>query len=143
LQYLGIVAAIKGFCRDFSEQNNVEIEFEAQDLPRPLPSEISLCLFRVVQEALHNSAKHSGVRHFKVQLGGTSDGIHLTVSDAGVGFDVRNATGGRGLGLTSMQERVKLVNGTIRIESKPMAGTNIHVRVPFTTERNSVQAAGK
>ena len=143
LQYLGIVAAIKSFCRDFSEQHDVKIDFDAHDLPRPLPSEISLCLFRVVQEALHNSAKHSGVRHFKVQLGGTSDGIHLTVSDAGVGFDVRNATGGRGLGLTSMQERVKLVNGTIRIESKPMAGTNIHVRVPFTTGRNSVQAAGK
>jgi PAS domain S-box-containing protein len=143
LQYLGIVAAIRGFCRDLSEQHNVEIDFEAQDVPRPLPSEISLCLFRVVQEALHNSAKHSGVRHFKVQLRGTSDGIHLTVSDGGVGFDVKTATGGRGLGLTSMQERVRLVNGTIRIESKPMAGTNIHVRVPFTKERNSVLAAGR
>jgi PAS domain S-box-containing protein len=143
LQYLGIVAAIRGFCRDLNEQHNVEIDFEAKDVPRPLASEISLCLFRVVQEALHNSAKHSGVRHFQVQLRGTSDGIHLTVSDAGVGFDVKTATGGRGLGLTSMQERVRLVNGTIRIESKPMAGTNIHVRVPFTKERNSARAAGK
>ncbi len=142
LQYLGIGAAVGGFCRDFGEQQNVEIDFNTDHLPSPLPSDISLCLFRVLQEALHNSAKHSGVRHFKVRLWGTSDGIHLTVSDSGVGFDVKSATKGRGLGLTSMQERVRLVNGTITIESKPTAGTTIHVRVPFMWERSSERAAG-
>jgi signal transduction histidine kinase len=133
---------VGGFCRDFGEQQNVEIDFNTDHLPSPLPSDISLCLFRVLQEALHNSAKHSGVRHFKVRLWGTSDGIHLTVSDSGVGFDVKSATKGRGLGLTSMQERVRLVNGTITIDSKPTAGTTIHVRVPFSWERSSERAAG-
>ena len=127
---------------NFSEQHDVKIDFDAHDLPRPLPSDISLCLFRVLQEALHNSAKHSGTRHFKVRLWGTSDGIHLTVSDSGVGFDVKSAAKGRGLGLTSMQERVRLMNGTIMIDSKPMAGTTIHVCVPFTAERSSERAAG-
>ena len=61
LEYLGIVAAMKGFCREFGEKQNVEIDFNTHDLPGPLPAEISLCLFRVLQEALHNSAKHSGV----------------------------------------------------------------------------------
>ena len=142
LQYLGIAAAIAGFCRDFGEQQNVEIDFNTRHLPSPLPSDISLCLFRVLQEALHNSAKHSGTRHFKVRLWGTSDGIHLTVSDSGVGFDIKSAATGRGLGLTSMQERVRLMNGTIMIDSKPMAGTTIHVCVPFTSERSSERAAG-
>jgi len=142
LQYLGIAAAIAGFCRDFGEQQNVDIDFNTHHLPSPLPSDISLCLFRVLQEALHNSAKHSGTRHFKVRLWGTSDGIHLTVSDSGVGFDVKSAAKGRGLGLTSMQERVRLMNGTIMIDSKPMAGTSIHVSVPFTSERSSERAAG-
>jgi signal transduction histidine kinase len=142
LQYLGIAAAIAGFCRDFGEQQNVDIDFNTHHLPSPLPSDISLCLFRVLQEALHNSAKHSGTRHFKVRLWGASDGIHLTVSDSGVGFDVKSAAKGRGLGLTSMQERVRLMNGTIMIDSKPMAGTSIHVSVPFTSERSSERAAG-
>ena len=63
LQYLGIVGAVKGFCREFSAQHKVEIDFQTDALPALSP-DVSLCLFRVLQEALHNSAKHSGVRHF-------------------------------------------------------------------------------
>src|SRR5262249_54170811 len=68
LEYLGVVVAIKGFCREFGERQRVEIDFRSDDLPMRLSPEISLCLFRVLQEALHNAAKHSGVRHFKVRL---------------------------------------------------------------------------
>src|SRR4051812_3854954 len=73
LEYMGMVPAMRSFCEEFSKQQKVEIEFKNQDLGRSFPPDVSLCLFRVLQEALHNAMKHSGVRHFKVQLRGTSD----------------------------------------------------------------------
>ena len=135
LQYLGIVAAMSGFCREFGEQQKVEIDFKTHDLPVPLSPDISLCLFRVLQEALHNSTKHSGVRYFEVELWGTTDEIHLTISDAGAGFDVDAAKASRGLGLISMAERLKLLNGALSIESQLQRGTTIHARVPFSSDR--------
>jgi PAS domain S-box-containing protein len=130
LQYLGLAAALKGFCQEFSEQQKVEVDCKTHDLPTPLSPDTSLCFFRVLQEALHNAAKHSGVRHFEVRLWGTPDEIHLTISDSGVGFDVQAAKASRGLGLISMQERLKLLNGTLAIESQLQRGTTIHASVP-------------
>jgi PAS domain S-box-containing protein len=142
LQYLGIVAAMRGFCREFAEQQRIEIDFSSHDLPHPLLSpEISLSLFRVLQEALHNASKHSGGRHFDVQLWGSTGEIHLTVSDSGVGFDTQAAKEGRGLGLTSMQERLRLVNGELFIESEPSRGTTIHARVSLTPVQDSMREA--
>jgi signal transduction histidine kinase len=114
----------------------MQIDFKGADLPRLSP-EISLCLFRVLQEALQNAAKHSGVRRIEVQLAENSGQIHLVVSDSGRGPDIEAARREGGLGLTSMQERVRLVGGTIVIESKPMGGTTIHVRVPLESKRHS------
>ena len=131
LEYLGIVAAMRGFCQEFGEKQKLEIDFRSHDLPSPVPPGTSLCLFRIVQEALHNAAKHSGAARFAVRFWGTPGEIHLTISDPGVGFDLDAALKGRGLGLISMQERVRLVNGTISIASKPMNGTEINVRVPL------------
>ena len=144
LEYLGITTAVRGFCKEFGEQQKVEIDFQTHDLPSPLDPDISLCLFRVLQEALNNSAKHSGVRQVAVQLWGTSDEIHLTVSDRGAGFDSEHEKQreSRGLGLISMEERLKLVNGTFSVESQPNRGTTIHARVPFTAETESRRAAG-
>ncbi len=133
LQYLGIAAAMRGFCREFGEQQKVEIDCKIHDLPVPLSPDISLCFFRVLQEALHNSAKHSGVRYFEVELWGTPDEIHLTVSDSGAGFDIDAAKASRGLGLISMEERLKLLKGTLSIESQLQRGTTIHARVPFSS----------
>jgi signal transduction histidine kinase len=96
----------------------------------------------VLQEALHNSAKHSGARHFEVRLWGTSDEIHLTVVDSGAGFDREAAKESRGLGLISMEERLKLVNGTLSIDSQPKRGTTIHARVPHSSGNDSMRAAG-
>ena len=141
LQYLGLAAAMKSFCREFGEQQKLEIDFQTHNLPSSLSADISLCFFRVLQEALHNSAKHSRVRHFEVRLWGTSDEIQLTVSDSGVGFDPEAAKQNRGLGLISMQERLKLVNGTLTIESQPKRGVMIHARVP-RPRRDSMLAAG-
>ena len=106
-----------------------------------LPSEVGVCLFRILQEALHNAAKHSGVKRIEVQLQEELGEIHLIIRDLGKGFDIEAARQGRGLGLTSMQERVRLVNGTITIESKPMGGTTIRVRVPLELGRKAQRAA--
>ena len=142
LDYLGAVAAIRSWCKEFSEKQRVEVEFNSYELPSSLPPEISFCLFRVLQEALRNAARHSGVRHFEVQLEGRSGEIHLTVSDLGAGFDTEAAIKGRGLGLTSMRERLNLVNGSLSIDSQPRGGTTIHARVPFNSNGQSAQAAG-
>jgi len=142
LEYLGLVAAMRGFCKEFGEHQKVEIEFRSHDLPSLVPPDVSLCLFRVLQEALHNSAKHSGAQRYEVQLWGTSSEIHFTVSDAGTGFDLETALKSQGLGLTSMQERLQLVKGKFSIDSQPQRGTTIHARVPLSPENNSIRATG-
>lgn len=143
LKVLGIVAAAKGFCEEFSEQQKVEIDFTHADIPPAVPEEISLCLFRILQEALQNAVKHSGARHIDVDLRGAPDGIHLNVRDAGLGFDPEAMVNNRGLGLVSMQERVNLVKGTFSIDSQPGRGTRIIVRLPLGTKGESARAAGE
>jgi PAS domain S-box-containing protein len=131
LELLGIEAAASSFCRELSDQKDVAIDFSCGDLPHTVPHDVSLCLFRVLQEALHNAVKYSGVKSFVVQLNGTSNEIHLTVRDSGTGFDPAMSISGRGLGLISMRERVGLVKGTISITSRFMGGTEISVYVPL------------
>jgi PAS domain S-box-containing protein len=142
LEHLGLMPAVRGFCREFGQQQKVEVDFKAEDVPSFVPEELSLCLFRVLQEALHNAAKHSGAGHFEVRLRGECDEIHLTVRDSGIGFDTDVAWRGEGLGLISMQERLKLVNGKLSVESQPGQGTMVHASVPFGSERESMFAAG-
>jgi signal transduction histidine kinase len=139
LEYLGIATAAKSFCRELSDQHRVRIDFVHFDVPPNLPKEASLALFRVLQEALQNAVKHSRAKDFKVELRGTPDEIHLTVSDSGAGFDQREALGSRGLGLVSMRERLQLVNGTMVIESEPGRGTTIRARVPIKADVDSAE----
>jgi PAS domain S-box-containing protein len=131
LEYLGLAAAIRSFCREFSQQHDVSVQFADENVPRFLPRDISLSLFRVTQEALQNALKHSGVSQFSVSLWGSANEILLEVSDRGAGFDVEGAKPDRGLGLVSMQERVHLVHGIFTIESTENGGTKILVRVPL------------
>jgi PAS domain S-box-containing protein len=140
LEYLGVVAGIRGWCREFSERQKIEVAFESA-VTSVLPPEIGLTLFRVLQESLHNAIKHSRVKRVEVQLREDAGEVHLVISDSGRGFDVEAASQGAGLGLSSMRERVRLVNGTIAIESKPMAGTTIHVRVPLDSGPPSLREA--
>ena len=142
LEYLGIVPAMRGFCKELSQQQRVEIDFQSHDVPNPVSHDISLCLFRVLQEALHNSVKHSGVHQFEARLWGASGQIHLEVRDTGSGFDSEAIKESRGLGLISMQERLRLLDGTLSIESQPMSGTTIYARVPLSAESDSMRAAG-
>jgi PAS domain S-box-containing protein len=142
LEYLGAVAAMRDLCRELGEQTKVKIDFKSQDLPQPLPPNISLCLFRVLQESLRNALKHSGASQVEVDLRGTPAEIHLVVSDRGVGFDSKTARESPGLGLVSMEERLKLLKGIISIESKPRHGTTIHARVPLSSGSDSMRAGG-
>ena len=143
LEYLGVVAGMKSWCKEFAERQKIEIDF-GSDVSSILPLAVGLSLFRVLQEALHNAIKHSGVKRIEVQLREESGEIHLTVSDSGRGFDVEAPLQSKGLGLTSMRERVRLVNGTISVDSKPMYGTTIRVRVPLVSghEELTKRAAG-
>jgi PAS domain S-box-containing protein len=142
LEYLGIVPAMRSFCNEFSKQQKLEINFRNHDLPSTLPPDVSLCFFRVLQEALHNSAKYSGAQHIDVELWATPNEIRLTVSDSGEGFDLQAAKESLGLGLISMEERLKLVGGELLIESQPKHGTTIQARVFLRQVNNAMRAAG-
>jgi len=142
LEYLGLVAACKSFCREVAEWHRVDVNFTAENIPPNLTQEISLCLFRVLQESLNNAIKHSGAQSFEAQLGGTSNEIQLTVRDHGIGFDAAAVMVSRGLGFISMRERVSVVNGTILIASKPMGGTEITIRVPVVARAASKTTVG-
>ncbi len=131
LDILGLAAGIDSFRREFAKSHQVTIQFVHSGVPNTIPGELSLALFRITQEALNNAVKYSGARDFKVALIGTADQVELTIRDPGVGFDVE-AVMPRGLGLTSMRERILPFNGTISIVSKPMQGTEITVRIPLS-----------
>jgi signal transduction histidine kinase len=142
LEYLGIAAVMRAFCEEFGERKGVEIDFRSHGFPNHLPPDVSICLFRVLQEALHNGVMHSEVQKFSVQLWGESDEVHLKVSDSGVGFDLRAARTGRGLGLVRIEQRIKLVNGKSSIDSRPEEGTTIKVSAPLRSVHDSMSAAG-
>jgi signal transduction histidine kinase len=127
---LGAAASMRSFCNEFAGQHGIEITFHSDELPE-LSSDISLCLYRILQEALHNAAKHSGDHQFNVRVWATRRDVQLEVRDHGVGFDVRSARHTTGLGLVSMEERVKLVGGELRVRSAPHRGTTVHARVPL------------
>jgi len=132
LECLGLAKTVRSFCREFGSQYKMEIEFKCRDFERTLPFDVSLCLFRVLQEALHNSAKHSGTRRSEVELFETQDTINLIVRDSGQGFKLEMVMKNRGLGLVSMKERIKLVKGELSIDSQPNRGTTIHATVPVS-----------
>lgn len=141
LDNLGLATAVKSFCREVSEQSGVVVEFAGRNLPDLVPREVSLSLFRVVQEAVHNAIKYSGEKRFEVKLQGESDYLKLEIRDQGIGFDEANTKNGGGLGLVSMAERIYQVNGTFEIDSQPNAGTRIRARVPVAAHSKAMATA--
>ncbi|HTS70916.1 MAG TPA: PAS domain S-box protein [Terriglobia bacterium] len=130
LEDLGLVAAVRGYCHELSRQGGLEVKFSSANVPPCLPKEIALCIYRVVQEALRNVVKHSGAKTVGVDLGGGSREVSLVVADSGKGFDVNVARNSGGLGLVSMQERVRYAGGTWSVDTHPSGGTRIVVRIP-------------
>ena len=142
LELLGIVAASRSFCRELAGLHKVKIDFAADDIQGPVPQDVSLCAFRILQESLQNAIKYSGAKRIEVQLRATSGGIELTVHDDGAGFDVEEAMRNHGLGLISMRERANLVKGTLVITSKPMGGTVVGLRIPIAVNRRREAISG-
>ena len=138
LQFLGAVSGMKSWCKEFGKRQKIMIEFSS-DVSDALPFEIGLALFRVLQEALHNIVKHSGAKRADVQVMHRANEIHLVIKDSGTGFDTEAAKQGGGLGLTSMKERLHLMNGQLHIESTPHLGTTILARVPLG---NGIKTSG-
>ncbi|MGO8836251.1 MAG: PAS domain-containing protein [Limisphaerales bacterium] len=130
LEQLGLAAAVRGFCKEFGAAHKIAVEFEPHEVPRALPDDIALCLYRIVQEGLQNVVKHSGAAGAKVALTADAKELCLVVSDQGCGFDSL-AVGGGSLGLVSMRERVRLVRGHISVQSRKGASTRIEVHIPL------------
>jgi signal transduction histidine kinase len=139
LRVMGLVDAVNGLKKELLHPG-VTITFTHEGVPPTLPPDLTLCLFRVVQEALQNASKHSQARNVSVDLTGTSDGIALTIVDDGVGFDV-DAAWRRGLGLISVRERVEAIGGTFGLRSSPGAGTRLKVSVPVPISHHTKTVA--
>jgi len=131
LQQLGLVLAARSFCRDFGSANEITIEFEEKGVPRLFPKDVSVCLFRIIQESLNNVVKHSNAASARVELTADNGELRLVVSDEGNGFDQHADAAKSSLGLISMRERVRLVNGKLSIRSHPGNGTRITATVPI------------
>ena len=131
LDQLGLVTALRSLCKELSAGYGLRIEFTHADVPMTLQKEISICIYRVVQEALNNVIKYSGAKEAFVDLRCTGQDLLLRVEDLGKGFDVESSRSKKGLGLLSMRERLRLVGGTVLIESRLSKGTRIGVSVPM------------
>ncbi len=141
LDLIGLKAAVGRFCQELSNRHDVTIDVHFENIPEALPAEISLCLYRVLQEALQNVLKHGVPRRAEVSLSGHIETVHLTVKDSGPGFDPHEAMRGPGLGLTSMKERLKVVGGHLSIDSQRGHGTTIHAVAPLKLPAKSTTGA--
>jgi signal transduction histidine kinase len=130
LERLGLVPGVGAFCKEFTTQQGVEVLFSHRNVPRSVPPETTLCLFRLVQEGLRNVKKHSGASTAKVALEQLNGHLHLSISDDGVGFNPKDALDRQGIGMFSMEERARLIGAQFRIHSKPDKGTRIDIWAP-------------
>jgi PAS domain S-box-containing protein len=124
LEFLGLAIATERVCREFAKQYGIDIDYQLRSVPR-LESKVALCFYRIIQECLRNVGKHSKARRVTLELVGKPDRLTLTVTDDGVGFDLKSAQMGIGMGLLSMRERMNLIGGTLSIRSAPGKGTKV------------------
>ena len=134
LEYLGLASALKRLCDEMRSGKHLSIDLAMDTLPHPLPPSISLCLYRVAQEALHNIITHSQAKNVQVELRADDGRISLRIVDNGVGFDLSREVAG--LGLASMRQRVRSLDGSIKITSSPKAGTRVEASVPLHQSRS-------
>jgi PAS domain S-box-containing protein len=133
LQSLGLILGVGAFCDEFSQQQGIQVDLAHENIPGSVPPEVALCLFRIVQEGLRNVKKHSCSSRAEVRLEGSDGAIHLSLFDHGKGFDPRDPSTHAGLGMRSMEERLRLIGGRFELHSAPMKGTRIDVWVPLKT----------
>jgi two-component system sensor histidine kinase UhpB len=134
LEHAGLVAALKQHCHEFARHHGLDVSVSADDANGSLDPDVALCLYRVAQEALSNTARHARARAAHVRLALTPGSAELDIADDGQGFDP-DRRDGSGLGLRSIGERVRLAKGSVTIESQPGQGTKVRVRIPITDAR--------
>jgi len=139
LKVLGLVAAVRAFCKEFEQQQGVQIDFGHEKVPREVPEDVELCLFRIAQESLRNVKRHSGANRAEVRLDCVDGRLHLAVSDRGSGFDSNKPAEQRGIGLRSMEERLRALGGHLEVRSRPMEGARIDAWLPL--QRDGRRAA--
>lgn len=131
LETLGLVAGVRAFCEEFEDLQEIQVEFTHENVPRALPADVSLCLFRVAQESLRNIKRHSGANRAKIHLDLVGGKLHLSVSDQGRGFDPASRSARDGIGIRSMEERLHTIGGQLEVYSQPLKGTSIDAWAPF------------
>ncbi len=131
LEHMGLAAALQAECERFSRQESIPVDVKLDGLPTDIAQEARLCLFRVAQEALRNVSRHSRAQAVQVSLRSLDGGLQLEVTDNGAGFDPGEESQQPSLGLASMRERVRLLEGKLKIESKRGRGTTILVWIPI------------
>jgi len=131
LQHVGLPAALNSYCAEFSDREGIAVTLDIRDGVEAVSQDAALCLYRVAQESLRNVAKHSGARSAIVALTHVNGAVELRVVDEGVGFDPGQARESRGLGLVSMEERVKLLHGNFVLTTRPGAGTELRAQIPL------------
>jgi len=131
LDHLGLATAVESLCEELSESRKLRIEFHQKGFPANIPNDVSLCLFRIAQESLRNCLKHSGAHKAHVVLEKSKGAVRFSVSDDGCGFDTKSDAMKRGLGFTSMIERLHLVGAELQVYSQPLSGTRIEITVPL------------
>ena len=136
LDDLGLVNAIKSECAAFTQREGIHVEYEANNVPSSIPRSIKICIYRIIQESLRNIAKHAGTDKAYVSLTCSDGSLFLTVRDNGVGFDTLQMQGQKGIGLTSIEERIRLIQGEFSVQSEPGEGTVIKVTAPLSRSRN-------
>jgi len=130
LAQLGLVEATRSVCDDTARLHDIEIEFEAEDVPQRTPDDLALCLYLIVQEGLNNAVRHGHAPRASVHLAATADEIRLRLVDAGSGFDPDHIEK-PGIGLASMRERAHHLGGSFKLHSRPAEGTRIEVSLPL------------
>jgi signal transduction histidine kinase len=141
LQHVNLAAALDALCLEFCEIEGVIVDFHVTGNAGAIPPDAALCLYRIAQESLHNVVKHSGVKDAQVGLTIRADAIELTVSDRGVGFDQAQKRDQGGLGLVSIEERIRLLNGTLHVKTEPGKGTQLTVKLPLERQQAGLAAA--
>jgi signal transduction histidine kinase len=131
LDDLGLVASLRALCKEFSEREGIAVELDSGVPPGQMPREIISCIYRITQESLQNVAKHSSAKHVTVALSLKKGRVLLSVEDDGVGFDVKEVKDRGGLGLVGMEERARLVDGTLSVEAEPGHGARISLAIPL------------
>ena len=130
LERLGLLVGLEAFCKEFAGQQGVQVDFVHENVPRGVPADAALCMFRITQEALRNIKRHSGADRAEVRLEQLDGRLHLSVSDRGRGFNSNKPPAERGIGIRSMEERLRLLGGKLEIQSRPMEGTRIDAWLP-------------